>query len=367
LRDYHPYAKVKSQTRDFFVVNFDEDKLKKARLDQKILDMFNQRLFCSKCNLIFPSETLRRCSICNTNLLNLYNVVPKSVDILFHRIPINFEDSDNKKIFTDDLFPLTNQRNPKINVRKTYCFDSNFIYYFKPIKTVNLKNIQSNESLIELSLGELGICYYSEKFQVSYSNGIFDRKDRYFIICGEEGCNSILDHKNNYECPKNKNHSEKKYIRLLRDFHSKGIHIVVNNAENNYLAHTLSHGLKLALQKIAGVDIRTIGESEGTDLNPFIYIFDTVIGGNGICETLFYLIEGEYKNLREALKIMKRNFSSCCKTSCPHCLYQYGCYKHNDPISFDKRELLNILNEPYIIEIDDTTNEDKSNKFNKQI
>ncbi len=347
LKDYHPYAKVKVQTQDHFVVRIEEDLLKKEQLNNLINDIFKKKLFCFNCNKIVTAVS-KICDYCGLTLLPVYNFIPKSVDVLFRGTPLNFEEVDANKIFADDLFPLTNRRNPKINVRKTYCSDASFIYYFEPEKGIALKNNNSDDVLIELKLGKLGICYYSEKFNVSYSNGIFDRKERFFIICDHDGCNSILD-QTNFECPKNKTHSKRKYIRLLRDFHSRGIEISIKEANDKNVAHTLSHGLKLALQKIAGVDIRTIGESEGTGGEPYIYIFDSVLGGNGICETLFYLVDGEYKNLKEAIKVIQSSYKSCCNTGCPHCIYQYGCYLHNNPIYFDKKQLLKILDIPYTL------------------
>lgn len=350
LKDYHPYAKVKNQARDYFVVSIEEDDLKREQLNELILDKLNNRLFCSNCNQIIPADDANKCSICGSNLQRLYNLIPKSVDIIFHGASLNFEESDTTKIFTNDLFPLTNRRNPRILVQKTYCVDSRFIYYFKPEKCIVFKKENSDDILIELKLGKLGICFYTEHFNASYSNGIFDRKDRFFRICGHEGCNSILDFKHNFECPKNKSHTEKKIIRLIRDFHSRGIEINIKEATDIRLAHTLCHGLKLALQEIAGVDIRSISESEGRENTPNIYLFDTILGGNGICETLFYLIDGKYKNLEGAIETIKKSFGDCCISGCPHCIYQYGCYKHNNPEFFNKSQLLKILKTPYKLE-----------------
>lgn len=351
LSEYHPYAKVKSHMREYFVTKIDEDPLKKAQINEKIIEVLKNRRYCSNCNAISSSITSQECENCGKHLEEFENFVPKCAEIQFQGIPLNFEDTEESvKIFPNDIYPLTSRTTPKVTVNNTYCRSNKLVYNFEPEKGVIIKNKANNEELFEIEFGKIKIIYFTEKFNASYSNGIFDRKTRYFLICGHEDCNSVLDIKNNYKCPRDKNHSRKRRIRLVRDFFSKGIKIYFHNTDDLSLSHTFAHGLKVALQKIAGVDIRSIGESEETLENGIIYIFDEFLGGNGICETLFYLIDGTYKNLKESLKLIKNNFEKCCNFGCPHCLYQFGCFLHNEPNSFNKMDLLQILKIRYEIE-----------------
>ncbi|MHA1285120.1 MAG: helicase-related protein, partial [Promethearchaeota archaeon] len=351
LREYFPYAKVFSQMKEFFIVKLEEDKLKLKDLNEKLLEFLNQYKYCVKCNEIFFDNGEKTCVLCNSQLIQLENFIPKSVDILFEKLPINLNaDINEKKVFPHQIFPLYKKGNPKTHINNTYTKDSKYIYEFLPEKGIRFKNVKDNTILFDLTFGLMKMGIFTENFNVSYRNGIYDKKKRFFIICGHNDCNTILEMNNNYICPKDKSHRKKKYIRLIRDFYSKGIEIKFYNTEDSRLAHTFAHGLKLALQKIAGVEIRSIGEAEGYKDEPLIYIFDNALGGNGVCETLFHVIEGEYINLIKAINILKQNFESCCSMGCPHCIFQFGCYKLNSLDSFNKEELLEILNKEFRIE-----------------
>ena len=346
LREYHPYAKVLSHSRDYFVTNFKEDilKMKELQSNEDIVNYLDIRKYCRHCNIIIALES-GECTICGNNLEPFINIIPKSVDILFRGLPINLgEEQQPRKIFPNDLYPHSSRDGTK--VRKTYCSDTKIIYEFEPEKGISVKDQRTNEELFQVKFGELKINYFTEKFNVAYDNGIFDRRDRLFAVCDHDNCNSILSLSQqfgHYQCPKYENHTRRKYIRFVRDFHSTGIEIRFRDDNDTRIAHTFAHGLRLALQKIAGVDVRTIAEAESTSTEPIFYIFDDILGGNGVCDTLFYIINDEYKNLQEALIIIKDKFGSCCQLGCPHCVYQFGCYVHNNPKSFDKFGFLEIF------------------------
>jgi ATP-dependent helicase YprA (DUF1998 family) len=109
------------------------------------------------------------------------------------------------------------------------------------------------------------------------------------------------------------------------------------------MVHTLAHGLRLALQRTGGVDIRSLQESfgEGDDE---AFVFESTVGGNGVTDLLFGTDDGVYTELVEALEVMHTNIDGCdCGSGCPECLYQYGCSENNKDRTFSKegfRELL---------------------------
>jgi len=350
LSEYHPYAKVRSQMKEYFVINNDKDQLKIENINQDLLKFLKERKYCPICSQIYQTST-NECPNCKNYLEEFINFIPRSADILFEKLPINISsDDESSKIFPNEIYPLTDSRK-KIKVRNTYAEREAFIYHFEAEKILFFKNKQSNDILFELKYGSLKIGYFSEKYHISYSNGIYDKTDHFYIICNEEDCNSVLDLKNDFKCPIKKDHSKTKRIRFLRDFNSKGIEIKFHNSiDGKVLAHTLAHGLRLALQKIAGVEVRDIEEAESSSDKSVIYIFDSYLGGNGICETLFYNLDNNFKNLEEAFNLIIKNFKECCNYGCPHCIYQYGCYNYNKPNSFNKMDLLAILNQELKIE-----------------
>jgi ATP-dependent helicase YprA (DUF1998 family) len=95
-------------------------------------------------------------------------------------------------------------------------------------------------------------------------------------------------------------------------------------------------------QYIGGVSVRQVPESiedEGT------LVYDSDEGGSGIT---VLLTQDDGETFEQATGIMYDAFfagdSKCnCENGCPFCLYQYGCVERNDPDSFDKRELRELL------------------------
>ncbi|ELZ41474.1 ATP-dependent RNA helicase [Halorubrum californiense DSM 19288] len=111
------------------------------------------------------------------------------------------------------------------------------------------------------------------------------------------------------------------------------------------MLHTLAHGLRLALQRTGGVDIRSLQESfEEGDEEAFV--FESTVGGNGVTDLLFGTDDGVYTELVEALEVMYTNIDGCdCGSGCPECLYQYGCSENNKDRTFSKEGFRDLLAE----------------------
>ena len=157
-------------------------------------------------------------------------------------------------------------------------------------------------------------------------------------MCGEEGCNSVVVEHANHLCAANENHdsSKKKFVRLAYTMSTYGIRIAMKDDPNGVLSHDMAHGIRLALQSIAGVPIRDIGESVEDTCS---YVYDAVPGGSGATR-LVVLPE----NFNHAMQIIKSHVSNCrCEDGCPHCIYQYGCDKANSPSTLSRTRLSSTM------------------------
>jgi ATP-dependent helicase YprA (DUF1998 family) len=127
-----------------------------------------------------------------------------------------------------------------------------------------------------------------------------------------------------------------------RTFETKGLRIR-SEAYSDAVVHTLGHGLRLALQRTGGVDIRSLQEAfEAGDDEA--YVFESTVGGNGVTDLLLGKDEGVYTELVEALEVMHTNIDGCdCASGCPECLYQYGCSERNKDRTFSKELVRDLL------------------------
>jgi ATP-dependent helicase YprA (DUF1998 family) len=99
--------------------------------------------------------------------------------------------------------------------------------------------------------------------------------------------------------------------------------------------HSLLHGLRAGLEKVAGVPVREIEELVTEDA---AFLFDHESGGAGVCELLLDPADG-FRNLRTALEVASDLADCACEDGCPRCLFQYGCSLRNLPSSLSRRRL----------------------------
>jgi ATP-dependent helicase YprA (DUF1998 family) len=171
-------------------------------------------------------------------------------------------------------------------------------------------------------------------------------------------------------------------VGLVNVLRTKGLRLSVEGSLA--LAHSLAHGLRLALQKIAGVDVRSIGEvvlaqgatgdvgagssrpygqeaagagigagssrpsrpyGQGSAHTYEVYLYDNAPGGSGACQLLVARDEaGQYVNYIEAMRVIRERVEACdCEVACPKCLMQYGCALDNSLRTLNRGEVLAFL------------------------
>jgi ATP-dependent helicase YprA (DUF1998 family) len=135
-------------------------------------------------------------------------------------------------------------------------------------------------------------------------------------------------------------------VMVGRTFQTKGIRLKsVSPRVSPDTLHTLVHGFRLALQRIGGIEIRQLNESYSDGDNE-AFIFEGTIGGNGVTKLLFDRSESTLPELDDALEVMKENISQCsCAAGCPECIYQYGCDERNDERTFNKQDMLAVIDD----------------------
>jgi len=194
----------------------------------------------------------------------------------------------------------------------------------------------------QFEYGDVTLLASTNKFWATYKDGGADPLPNIFEICGVEGCNgAIADTGDSTYCTNNVEHpvEKSKAVRPATKFSTKAARVRFDSEE---LEHGFAHGLRIALQYIGGVSVRQVPESiedNGT------LVYDSDEGGSGIT---VLLTQDDGEKFERAVELMREAFSpdesKCnCENGCPFCLYQYGCVEQNDPESFDKEELLNLL------------------------
>jgi hypothetical protein len=194
----------------------------------------------------------------------------------------------------------------------------------------------------QFEYGDVRLVASSKQFQATYRNGGSDPLPNVYEICGVDGCTGVIaDVGDSTYCTNNVEHAVEDAIavRPATQFDTKAVRV---RFDDQVLEHGFAHGLRVALQYIGGVSVRQVPESiedEGT------LVYDSDEGGSGIT---VLLTQNDGEPFERAVRIMRETFSpdtaECnCENGCPFCLYQYGCVERNDPDTFDKEGLLELL------------------------
>lgn len=202
-------------------------------------------------------------------------------------------------------------------------------------------------SIGTLEFGAYEILEYTEAFTAKYQNGGMDETATPFELCAEPDCPGILyeDGDDVRRCSVNQNHvpgpagTDAAFARLGYDYGTEGVRFTPAEGGTD-VAHTVGHGLRLALQKLAGVSIRDVAEYvDGSS----VHVFDSVEGGAAISRQLVRETDGAYPNFRRAIEVMRTQFECDCADGCPRCVYQYGCAERNRPQTFALDDVQSVL------------------------
>lgn len=342
IKEYHPYAIVLRGRRKYVTcqVTFDDWK---TELLNKHLDEAGRRtqyLTCTACEYIGEDTDKTTCR-CGNRLRPMRNKVLRQADIYPLDFPLGSDpESPGRTLLVQRVFRFGSDQRPE----STFTETESQICRFEARQRLAILT-QDESYLGDLELGDLEVVTFANHARVSYQSGLSEPRPMMFEICGVEGCNGVLIHgEGTTFCALDPSHdiNRRQIVRPAYLFETEGVRLRLYQG-GAVVAHSFAHGLRLALEKIGGVLVRSIGELiEGEN----VYIYDTTPGGSGVTRLLTLPSGNAYPHFAEALETMGVVAGECqCDDGCPHCLYQYGCFHWNSPRTLSRQSLLNLLSE----------------------
>ncbi|MWG36098.1 DEAD/DEAH box helicase [Halomarina oriensis] len=331
LSELHPGAAYLHNSRSYIVTRVYWEPLETARISEQ----FEDAAICTTCGSEFDTD-VAACESCGTRLKRLVTKVPERVTAYQHDLPLSPTPNANR------LRPSSIYRGDG-EIQSTYApVETDAGDSFDPAVSYDVVDAEGTIHG-RFEYGDVTLVASTKQFWATYRNGGSDPLPNVFEMCGVEGCGGVIaDVGDSTYCTNSVEHSVEKSIavRPATKFSTKAVRVQFDSEE---LEHGFAHGLRVALQYIGGVSVRQVPESiedEGT----LVYDFDE--GGSGIT---VLLTQDDGEKFERATRIMRDAFSSSeskcnCENGCPFCIYQYGCAEQNDPDSFDKEELLELLN-----------------------
>ncbi|MFQ3476684.1 DEAD/DEAH box helicase [Halonotius sp. F2-221B] len=339
LRELHPYAYNLKNKRGYVVTRVHEDTESTKELRAEI----GTRLRCSNCGTEKEWNGQSACPSCGATGSDVDQVEP----IALKRVELSDKERKIRNRRAEDIYPLSSYHTSPQN---TFAHVTTRVSDFETEDSVILTD-SDGTPVAELTHGSIEITETVDSFTTSYSDGDSDPKEQTLTLCGERHCNSVVS-KNTDDDPvclrdPEHNRSKQREVMVGRMFQTKGLQITsaTPGSLTERQLHTLTHGFRLALQRIGGVEIRSLQESfDYEEGDEEAFIFESTVGGNGVTDLLYNVENGELVELTDALSVMKENFSECeCSSGCPECIFQYGCDEDNKDYTFDKTGLLNLL------------------------
>ncbi len=337
LRELHPYAYVLRNKQGYVVTRVVKDTEGTRELKE---ELGAEQLRCNRCNFVTSWSGQQTCPDCGAGPDKLSKVEP----IAMNEVEITQGSVTENDMDVSDVYSLSDY---STNPRSTFAQMSVDISKFDAQRSVQITTADG-DTLFTVDYGEIGIIETVDSYTASYDSGEQDPSPQQLNLCMEQDCGSIVVPREDggRRCLSNPNHDPAKQTEVAvgRTFETMGIRLRSPSFDDTML-HTLAHGLRLALQRTGGVDIRSLQESfeEGDEE---AYVFESTVGGNGVTDLLFGTDEGVYTELIEALEVMHTNIDGCdCGSGCPECLYQYGCSENNKDHTFSKEGFRELLGE----------------------
>lgn len=338
LREMHPYAYSLKSKRGYVATRVHEDTEGTRKLKKRLGD---KRLICANCGFEGVYEGQGGCPDCGET-----DDVQTIEPISLKRVELSDKARQFEPARANEIYPLADYHT---SPQSTYANIETVVEEFAPQQRLELKTA-AGDTLVTLEHGSLEIIETVDSFTTSYSGGTRDPGDQPLTLCRESHCNSVVVQQNDKDqvCLRDPQHdqSAQQDVMVGRTFQTKGIRLKsVSPRVSPDTLHTLVHGFRLALQRIGGIEIRQLNESYSDGDNE-AFIFEGTIGGNGVTKLLFDRSESTLPEIDDALEVMKENISRCsCAAGCPECIYQYGCDERNDERTFNKQDMLAVIDD----------------------
>ena len=320
IGELHPSALYKRDKRRYVVTSVSTDdyashQLRKA-IDRAIVPSELQEVGCMNCGFSADAE-LWSCPECGSELKQIDPRVMTRVEAVDAELQMSYR---NETPVTD-LLSEGGKR-----VRSTYARPESSVISFQADETYILMD-GAGGRLGTIEWGPMEVFVYAAGYKRKFMDGSVDPSQNRFEMCGVEGCDGVVYRTAEAAgCTQSKAHdpddpdapSTIAYMGMLLE--TAGVRV---DLDDHIAAHTLAHGLRVGLQYLAGVDIRMVGESVGSDDS--VYVFDDQQGGAAVTEMLFRRDAEGTLGIEEALDLIYDHFDCPCDGGCPNCVYQRGC------------------------------------------
>lgn len=342
IKEYHPYAIILKGGCGYVTgrVDFDDWKTQELTSRLEAAEVPHQYLACPNCGRMYDDSDATNCT-CGARLRLVETQVLKRA----HIYPLDFRfgpdpEEPGGSLLARRAFRFGAEEMPK----STFTVTQSKVCQFEPVQRLAIVS-QSGQHLGDLDRGQLEIVTFADYASVSYESGLREPWPKLFEICGVADCNGVLVHGQTATfCALDPTHdvSQRRVVRPAHLFETEGLRLRLHHS-GPVVTHSLVHGVRLALEKIGGVLVRSIGGLMDAGVG---YIYDTTPGGSGVTRLLTQPSGSGYPHFTDALETMNTVVGKCqCDDGCPHCLYQYGCCYWNSPRTLSRQSLVNLLAE----------------------
>jgi ribosomal protein L40E len=352
LRELHPGAAYLHDNDIYVVARTEYDEFAGAEIRQTIDEVgankqLAQELVCPACHATYPLDA-ESCDRCQAEV----SLKPRKLAVL-----------DSVTAYRSDLSPSVEDsftarelyREPDAEVQSTYAERERSILSFDPVDEFAIETA-AGEQVGRIVYGDLDVLVHATGFRASYQTGAIDGRETLFERCGHDECPGIIvrdEEENEARCTVDSGHDPdgfeqpSEFVRLGYSYSTTGVRLELDDDDGS-AAHALTHGFRVALQYLGGVDVRELTEVVDEDL---LYLFDSQEGGAQITRLLVDTDDGQFRNFEEALSLITEHFECDCDDGCPLCVFQYGCDTYNDPGTLARDRVRELLGtDPKLVE-----------------
>lgn len=349
IRELHPGAAYEDSDGTYVVcrTEYDQFASNEVRETVEASDAASElaaELVCPACHASYPRGA-EGCTQCSSEA----SLKPRKLAVL-----------DSVTAYRQDLSPSIGDgfqarevyNDSDAQVQNTFTERETDVLSFETVDEFELAN-EGGDQVGTIEYGELDVLVHTTSFRTKYQTGGIDARETLFERCGHEGCPGIVvrnvdsdpGEEDAARCTVDPDHDPdgfddpSEFVRLGYAYSTTGIRVSLAE-DTGEGAHALTHGFRMALQYLGGVDVRELDESIDDDV---LYLFDSQEGGAQITRLLVEEDDGAFRNFQEAMELVADHFECDCDNGCPLCVYQYGCDTYNSPETLKHKDISKLV------------------------
>lgn len=347
MKELHPGAAYLHRNDSFIVTRAEYDDFASEQMRERIRNLNSasnelaEDLVCPACRTAYSLGT-EECEQCSSDIPLKARKAVALDGVTAYR--------DDLVCSTDGEFTAREMYQNDEEVQSTFAERDTDVLSFETEETFELTD-STGARVGTIEYGPMNVLVHAESYRAKYNSGTIDPRKTLFERCGHEGCSGVIARdpdEGTAQCTADIEHDpdgfedNSEFVRLGYDYTTEGLRIELADTldQSHEAAHALTHGFRVALQYLGGVDVREIEESVAEDE---LFLFDAQEGGAQLTRLLVERDGEAFRNFTEAAELMAEHFECDCENGCPLCVYQYGCDTFNDPGTLAKGEVLTLL------------------------